>query len=63
MQNNNKKAPGTSDITMKSELKKVVWPSAGEIAKYSLAVILFCLILVAFFLGVDALASFIKGLF
>ena len=49
--------------TVGRELRKVVWPSAGEIAKYSLAVILFCLILVAFFLGIDALASFIKGLF
>ena len=45
------------------ELKKVVWPSAGEVAKYSLAVILFCVILVLFFVGIDALASFIKGLF
>ena len=47
----------------KGELKKVVWPSAGEIAKYSLAVIIFCLILVLFFIGIDALASLIKGLF
>lgn len=45
------------------ELKKVVWPDAGEVAKYSLAVIIFCVILVLFFVGVDALASFIKGLF
>ena len=45
------------------ELKKVVWPDSGEVAKYSLAVILFCLILVLFFVGIDALASFIKGLF
>ena len=45
------------------ELKKVVWPSAGDIAKYSVAVIIFCIGLVLFFLAVDALASFIKGLF
>ena len=48
---------------VKGELKKVVWPDAGEISKYSLAVIILCILLILFFLGVDALASFIKGLF
>lgn len=45
------------------ELKKVVWPSALEVAKYSLAVIIFCLVLCLFFVGVNLIASFIKGLF
>jgi len=45
------------------ELKKVVWPSAGEIAKYSLAVIIFCVVLCLFFVLINLLASFIKGLF
>mgnify|MGYP001075152764 CR=1 FL=1 len=45
------------------ELKKVVWPKGGEIAKYSLAVILFCLVLCLFFVGIDLIASFVKGLF
>ena len=49
--------------TVGKELKKVVWPDAGEISKYSLAVIILCILLILFFLGVDALASFIKGLF
>ena len=49
--------------TIGRELKKVVWPNAGDIAKYSVAVIIFCIGLVLFFLAVDALASFIKGLF
>lgn len=49
--------------TIGIELKKVVWPNAGDIAKYSVAVIIFCIGLVLFFLAVDALASFIKGLF
>ena len=45
------------------EMKKVVWPSFGDVVKYSLAVIIFCIILIAFFIGIDALSSFIKGLF
>lgn len=45
------------------ELKKVVWPSFGSVAKYSFAVIIFCLLLCLFFLGVDVVASFVKGLF
>ncbi len=45
------------------ELKKVVWPSALDVAKYSLAVIIFCVLLCLFFLGIDLIASFIKGLF
>ena len=48
---------------LRREMKKVVWPGAGKVAKYSFAVILFCVILVAFFIGIDALASLIKGLF
>ncbi len=45
------------------ELKKVVWPKGGEIIKYSLAVILFCVVLCLFFVGIDLIASFVKGLF
>ena len=45
------------------ELKKVVWPSALDVAKYSLAVIIFCVLLCLFFIGIDLIASFIKGLF
>ena len=45
------------------ELKKVVWPSVGDIFKYSLAVIIFCVLLCLFFVGIDLIASLIKGLF
>ena len=45
------------------ELKKVVWPSFGSVIKYSFAVIIFCVLFCLFFLGVDALASLVKGLF
>jgi len=43
------------------EMKKVVWPSVGDVVKYSLCVIIFCLVLCAFFIGIDAIASLIKG--
>ena len=48
---------------VRRELKKVVWPSFSSVAKYSLAVIIFCLLFCGFFIGVDALASLVKGLF
>lgn len=48
---------------VRREMKKVVWPSLGDVFKYSLAVIFFCLVLIAFFIGIDALSSLIKGLF
>ena len=49
--------------SVRKEMKKVVWPKAGEVVKYTLAVIIFCLILIGFFTLVVLLVSFIKGLF
>ena len=43
------------------ELRKVSWPTLGEVIKYSFAVIIFCVILVLFFELVSLLASFIKS--
>ena len=48
---------------VRKEMKKVVWPKAGEVAKNTLAVIIMCLILIGFFTLVVLLVSFIKGLF
>ncbi len=48
---------------VRREMRKVVWPTVGEVVKYSLAVILFCLVLCLFFLGINAIASLVKGLF
>ena len=45
------------------ELKKVVWPKAGEIVKYTLAVLIFCIILCLFFKGIELLAALLKELF
>lgn len=46
-----------------SEMKKVKWPEAKNIVKYSLATFIFCLILVAYFQGLDFVSSLIRGLF
>ena len=45
------------------EMKKVVWPSFGDIVKYSFAVILFCVVLCLFFEGITVVSAFVKGLF
>lgn len=48
---------------IKRELKLVKWPTFKEIVKYTIATVVFCLILVAFFELLNALMAFIKGLF
>ena len=48
---------------VRKEMKKVVWPKAGEVVKNTFAVIIFCLILIGFFTLVVLLVSFVKGLF
>ena len=48
---------------VRKELKKVVWPKAGEIAKYTLAVLIFCITLCLFFKAMELLAALLKELF
>ena len=48
---------------VRREMRKVVWPTLWEITKYSVAVIIFCVVLCLFFLGINAIASLVKGLF
>lgn len=43
------------------ELKKVKWPSKKEVIKYTIATIVFVVILVVFFVLLDLLMSVIKG--
>ena len=45
---------------MYKELKKVSWPGAGEVFKYSFAVLVFCLIFVGFFKLVELFSTFLK---
>ena len=46
-----------------SEMKKVKWPEFKNVAKYFLATLVFCLILVGYFQGLDFISSIIRGLF
>lgn len=48
---------------VKSEMKKVTFPSAKEVAKYTIATICIVAFLVAFFLLLTALMSAIKEVF
>ena len=48
---------------IKKELKLVKWPDAKEIVKYTIATIVFCIILVAFFELLNVILAYIKGLF
>ena len=48
---------------IKKELKLVKWPDAKEIIKYTIATIVFCIILVAFFELLNVILAYIKGLF
>jgi len=51
---------------IKSELKKVKWPTKMEMVKYSIAVIVFIVIFGLYFYGLDAffawISSLVKGL-
>ena len=55
-------APGLY-IGVKNEMKLVIWPTAKEILKYTLATIIFCIILVAFFEVLNLVMAYVKGLF
>ena len=48
---------------IKTELKLVKWPTFKEIFKYTVATIVFCIILVLFFEVLNLLMAYIKGLF
>lgn len=48
---------------VKAELKKVKWPEKQEVIKYTIATIVFVIILVALFMILNLGMSVIKGLF
>ena len=48
---------------IKAELKKVTWPSKKDIIKYSIATLVFCIILMLFFQLLDFGLSVVKGVF
>lgn len=47
--------------SVKKELKLVKWPTFKEVVKYTLATIVFCLVLCAFFILLNMLMAWIKG--
>ncbi|MBQ4583296.1 MAG: preprotein translocase subunit SecE [Bacilli bacterium] len=48
---------------VKTELSKVVWPKKNEVLKYTIATVVFIVILVVFFLLLNLMLSVIKGMF
>lgn len=46
-------------LEVKSEMRKVVWPTKQETMKYTIAVIGISIVLAAFFGGLDVLLSYL----
>lgn len=47
---------------VKTELKKVKWPSKKEMVKYTITTVCFVVLFALFFFGIESLFAFIKGL-
>ena len=48
---------------VKEDMKEVVWPKAKDVFKYTMATVVLCVIFIVFFLLINLLASFVKGMF
>lgn len=48
---------------LRMELKKVSWPSRKDVLKYSVATLVFCIVVMAFFGLLDLGLSIVKGAF
>ena len=48
---------------VKAELKKVTWPSKKDVFKYSIATLVFCVVIMIFFQALNFGLSVIKGVF
>lgn len=46
---------------VKSEVKKVSWPSKKEVFKYTVATVVFVLFITLFFLGLNLLLAMVTG--
>lgn len=46
-----------------AEMKKVSWPSFKDVLKYSIATLVFCVVVAGFFILLNLLLSGVKGLF
>lgn len=47
---------------VKSELKKVKWPTKKEIIKYTISTLVIVIFFAIYFVGIESLFAFIKGL-
>lgn len=62
--NRERKAPKENYfVGVRNELSKVKWPSKKEVFKYTMATIIFVLLLVGFFILMNLVMSGIKGAF
>lgn len=48
---------------IQKELKKVTWPSKKDVIKYSVATLVFCIVVMVFFQILDLGLSVVKGVF
>ncbi len=48
-------------VGLKKEMKQVKWPTFKEIVKYTIATIIFCIILIIFFELIKVLMAYIRG--
>jgi len=48
---------------VRSEMKKVIFPSGKEVLKYTVATLIFCFLLVGFFMLLNLGLSIVKGMF
>lgn len=61
---NERKAPKENYfVGVRSELSKVKWPTKKEVLKYTMATIIFVLILVGFFLLMSLLMAWVREVF
>ena len=47
---------------VKSEMKKVKWPTKKEMVKYTISTLAFVILFALFFFGIESLFAFVKGL-
>ena len=48
--------------SVKSEMKKVKWPTKKEMLKYTISTLCFVILFALYFFGIESLFAFIKGM-
>lgn len=48
---------------IKEDMSEVIWPKAKDVVKYTIATLILCGVFIVFFLLINLLASFVKGMF